>query len=64
MGKTPLYPQGWEQMNVIVPRGMKKDYERVAQRQHRSVSQYVTIVLRRHLQEHGELPEREEVKSA
>ena len=29
----------------------------VAQRQHRSISQYVTIVLRRHLQEHGELPE-------
>ena len=63
MGRPVLYPGGRAQMNVIVPKDIKRAFEGIASRRTRSVSQVVTIILRAYLQEHGELPEREEVKA-
>ncbi|KKK76468.1 hypothetical protein LCGC14_0981640 [marine sediment metagenome] len=63
MGRPVLYPEGRAQMNVIVPKNVKRGFEKIARQRTRSVSQVITIILRSYLQEHGELPEREEVKA-
>lgn len=57
MGRTPMFPKGRTQMNIITPSPIKSSLQTIAERQHRSVSQVVTIILRSYLQEHGELPE-------
>ena len=62
MPRNSLYPGGSEQLNIVVPVGVKGALRAVAERQHRSVSQVVAIILRSYLQEHSELyPERQEV---
>ena len=61
MPRNSLYPEGAEQLNVIVPRPVKDGLRVVAQQHPRqSVSQLVAVILEGWLRERGELPEHEE----
>ena len=61
MPRNVLYPEGAEQLNVVVPIPVKGGLRAVALRKRQSMSQIVAVVLEDWLKEHGELPEREEV---
>ncbi len=64
MPRNILYPEGSEQLNVIVPEPVKRALRVAAQRHPRqSVSQLVSIILEDWLTRRGELSVREEVKA-
>ena len=58
MSRQKLYQEDTTTVSVVLPVSIKGRMQEVAQSQHRSVSQVVTIILRSYLQEHGELPEK------
>ncbi len=60
MPRNVLYPEGAEQLNVVVPKPVKDTLRIVALRQRQSMSQIVSVVLEDYLRRRGELPAREE----
>ena len=60
MPRNVLYPEGAEQLNVVVPKPVKESLRGVALRQRQSMSQIVSVVLEDWLRERGSLPAREE----
>ena len=59
MPRRRLYPEGWKQLNTIVPVPVKDGIERLATDQRQSMSQIVTVILEDHLRRRGYLRERE-----
>ncbi len=60
MPRNVLYPEGAEQLNVVVPKPVKESLRCVALRQRQSMSQIVSVVLEDYFRRRGELPAREE----
>lgn len=54
MARTPLYPEGSDTMNVVVPSTVKSGLQAVAIQRRQSVSALVTVILEDWLKEHAE----------
>jgi hypothetical protein len=61
MPRKALYPEGSQQLNVIVPSTVKAAVNRVAERRRQSTSQLVAAILETWAQGQGELRKRDEV---
>ena len=60
MPRNVLYPEGAEQLNVVVPKPVKDVLRVVALRKRQSMSQIVSVVLEDYLRGCGDLPARDE----
>lgn len=49
MARKRLYPEGWKQLNAIIPGSVKDRLEQIAEQEGQSVSQVVTQILKENL---------------